>query len=52
LVYADSEALRDYVIGEEWAFVDPYLALVHQGTPQRLHERGEIFGVLRWISCA
>jgi transposase len=37
------------VTDEEWAFAAPYLALVHEGAPQRRHELREVFNALRWI---
>jgi transposase len=37
------------VTDEEWAFVAPYLALVHEDAPQRRHVLRELFDALRWI---
>jgi transposase len=37
------------VTDEEWAFVAPYLALVHEDAPQRRHVLREVFDALRWI---
>jgi transposase len=37
------------VTDQEWAFAAPYLALVHEGAPQRRHELREVFNALRWI---
>ena len=37
------------VTDEEWAFAAPYLALVHEGAPQRRHDLREVFNALRWI---
>jgi transposase len=37
------------VSDEEWAFVAPYLALVRQDAPQRVHDLREVFDALRWI---
>lgn len=37
------------VSDEEWAFVAPYLALVREDAPQRIHELREVFDALRWI---
>lgn len=34
---------------EEWAFVAPYLTLMNEGAPQRIHSLREIFNGLRWI---
>jgi transposase len=37
------------VSDEEWAFVAPYLALVREDAPQRIHNLREVFNALRWI---
>jgi transposase len=37
------------VSDEEWAFVAPYLTLVHEDAPQRTHDVREVFNALRWI---
>jgi transposase len=37
------------VSDEEWAFVAPYLTLVRQDAPQRVHDLREVFNALRWI---
>jgi transposase len=37
------------VSDEEWAFVTPYLSLVRQDAPQRVHDLREVFNALRWI---
>lgn len=34
---------------EEWAFVAPYLALVREDAPQRVHDLRDVFDALRWI---
>jgi transposase len=34
---------------EEWAFVAPYLILLHEGAGQRTHSLREVFNDLRWI---
>ena len=34
---------------EEWAFVAPYLALLREDAPQRVHDLREVFNALRWI---
>ena len=34
---------------EEWAFVAPYLALLREDAPQRVHDPREVFDALRWI---
>ena len=34
---------------EEWAFVAPYLALLREDGPQRVHDLREVFDALRWI---
>ena len=37
------------VSDEEWAFVAPYLTLVRQDAPQRVHDLREVFNALKWI---
>jgi transposase len=37
------------VSDEEWAFVVPYLALMPEDAPQRVHDLREVFNALRWI---
>jgi transposase len=37
------------VSDDEWAFVAPYLMLMHQDAPQRRHDLREVFNALRWI---
>ena len=37
------------VSDEEWAFVAPYLALLREAAPQRVHDLREVFDALRWI---
>jgi transposase len=37
------------VSDEEWAFVAPYLALLREDAPQRVHDLREVFDALRWI---
>jgi len=37
------------VSDEEWAFVAPYLALIREAAPQRVHDLREVFDALRWI---
>lgn len=37
------------VSDEEWAFVAPYLALVREDAPQRVHDLRESFDALRWL---
>jgi transposase len=34
---------------EEWAFVAPYLALLRENAPQRVHDLREVFDALKWI---
>jgi transposase len=36
------------VYDEEWAFVAPYLALVREDAPQRIHDLREVLNGLRW----
>jgi len=37
------------VSDEEWAFVAPYLTLMKEDAPQRVHDLREVFNGLRWI---
>lgn len=37
------------VSDEEWAFVAPYLALMSESAPQRVHSLREVFNGLRWL---
>lgn len=37
------------VSDDEWAFVAPYLALVREDSPQRVHDLREVFNALRYI---
>ncbi len=37
------------VTAEEWAFVAPYLTLMHPDAPQRRHDLREVCTALRWI---
>ena len=37
------------VTDDEWAFVAPYLALVREDAPQRVHDLREVFNALRWV---
>ena len=37
------------VSDQEWAFVAPYLALVREDAPQRVHNLREVFDALGWI---
>jgi transposase len=37
------------VSDEEWSLVAPYLALVPEHAPQRLHNLREVFNALRWL---
>ena len=34
---------------EEWALVAPYLTLLDEGVPQRVHRLREVFNALRWL---
>ena len=38
------------VTDEEWAFVAPYLTLMHEAAPQRRHDLREVFNGLRYIA--
>jgi transposase len=37
------------VSDEEWAFVAPYLTLMTEDAPQRVHDLREVFNGLRWL---
>jgi transposase len=37
------------VSDDEWAFVAPYLTLMTQDAPQRIHDMREVFNGLRWL---
>lgn len=37
------------VTDEEWAFLAPYLALVREDSPQRVHSLREVFNAMRWL---
>src|SRR4030067_2436176 len=37
------------VSDDEWAFVAPYLTLMTEDAPQRVHSLREVFNGLRWI---
>ena len=37
------------VSDEEWGFVAPYLTLMRDDAPQRVHDVREVFNALRWI---
>jgi transposase len=37
------------VTDDEWAFVSPYLVLMHEAAPQRTHDLRDVFNGLRWI---
>jgi transposase len=37
------------VSDEEWAFVAPYLTLMREDAPQRIHPLRELFNALRWF---
>ena len=43
------EAYPSDVSDEEWAFVAPYLTLMTEVAPQRVHDLREVFNGLRWI---
>jgi transposase len=38
------------VSDDEWAFVLPYLTLMREDAPQRVHELRAVFNGLRWIA--
>jgi transposase len=37
------------VSDDEWAFVAPYLTLMTEAAPQRVHDLREVFNALRWL---
>src|SRR4051794_40492939 len=37
---------------EEWAFIAPYLTLLDEAAPQRVHPLREVFNGLRWLARA
>ena len=37
------------VSDDEWAFVAPYLTLMTEDAPQRVHDLREVFNALRWL---
>jgi transposase len=37
------------VSDEEWALVAPYLTLLNEAAPQRVHRLREVFNALRWL---
>jgi transposase len=37
------------VSDDEWAFVAPYLSLMRDDAPQRVHDLREVYNALRWI---
>jgi len=43
------EAYPSDVTDDEWAFVAPYLTLMTEDAPQRVHPLREVFNGLRWI---
>ena len=40
------------VSDEEWAFVAPYLTLMTEEAPQRIHDLREVFNGMRYIARA
>jgi transposase len=45
----ERKAYPSDVSDEEWAFVAPYLILMNEAAPQRVHDLREVFNGLRWI---
>jgi transposase len=43
------ESYPSDVSDDEWAFVAPYLTLMTEDAPQRIHDLREVFNGLRWI---
>jgi len=46
---AERKSYPSDVGDEEWALVAPYLALLPEDTPQRVHSLREVFNALRWL---
>jgi transposase len=38
------------VSDEEWAFVAPYLTLMKEDAPQRVHDMRQVFNAVRWLA--
>ena len=45
----ERKAYPSDVTDDEWAFVGPYLTLMTEDAPQRIHTLREVFNGLRWI---
>jgi transposase len=45
----ERKAYPSDVTDDEWAFVSPYLTLMTEDAPQRIHNLREVFNGLRWI---
>ena len=45
----ERKAYPSDVTDEEWAFVQPYLALIREDASQREHHLREVFNALRWV---
>jgi transposase len=45
----ERKAYPSDISDEEWAFVAPYLTLMNEEAPQRIHSLREIFNGLHWI---
>jgi transposase len=45
----ERKAYPSDVTDDEWAFVSPYLTLMTEDAPQRIHNLREVFNGLRWL---
>lgn len=45
----ERKAYPSDVSDEEWAFIAPYLTLMSENAPQRVHSLREVFNGLRWL---
>lgn len=45
----ERKAYPSDVSDEEWSFVSPYLILMDEDSPQRIHSMREVFNAARWI---
>jgi transposase len=45
----ERKAYPSDVSDEEWSFISPYLILIDEASPQRVHSLREVFNAARWI---
>jgi transposase len=45
----ERKAYPSDISDDEWAFVAPYLTLMAEEAPQRVHSLREVFNGLRWL---